>query len=85
MGFRKQPIGRLRLKVAKGEVVTANTQLSMACCAASKQHVPPPPFMFIVLFEEEEGHVVYKYTNETLDEQNKELKNNIYRVRCDTT
>lgn len=33
MGFRKQPIGRLHFKVAKGEIITANTKLSMASSA----------------------------------------------------
>lgn len=54
MGFRKQPIGRLHFKVAKGEIVTANTQFSMAYCAVITEHpkssLPHPLFIFSVLF-----------------------------------
>lgn len=38
MGFRKQPIGRLHFKVAKGEIITANTKLSMASGAVITEH-----------------------------------------------
>lgn len=38
MGWRKQPIERLHFKVAKGEIISANTRHSMASGAASTEY-----------------------------------------------